>query len=103
MTKKIKKSKIVEKYLRGINLQVVSKDKCINGIKRENSAGNFYNNQTGHIPYIAGSKRERMSFSGMIKLEFLKVYRIKSIKSIIFFSFILEFLNKINKTKDTRH
>ena len=45
------------------------------------------------IPYIAGPKREGMPFSGMIKLKFLKVCRIKSIKSInFFFSFILEFL-----------
>ena len=46
------------------------------------------------IRYIAGPKRERMPFSGMIKLKFLKVCRIKLIKSIkiIFFSFILEFL-----------
>ena len=34
------------------------------------------------IPYIAGPKREGMPFSGMIKLKFLKVCRIKSIKSI---------------------
>ena len=44
MIKKNKEGKIVKKYLRWINLSVLSKDKCINGIKRENSSGNFYNN-----------------------------------------------------------
>ena len=34
-------SKIVKKCLRSINLQVVSKDKCNNGIKREKSTGNL--------------------------------------------------------------
>ena len=42
------------------------------------------------IPYIAGPKREGMPFSGMIKLKFLKVCRIKSIK-IIKIIFILSF------------
>ena len=42
------------------------------------------------IPYIAGPKREGMPFSGMIKLKFLKVCRIKSIKSIKII-FILSF------------
>ena len=40
------KESFLKKYLRWINLKVVSKDKCINGIKNENSTGNFYNNQT---------------------------------------------------------
>ena len=38
---KDKESKIVKKCLRWINLFVVSKDKCNNGIKRENSTGNL--------------------------------------------------------------
>ena len=62
----IKISKIVRKYLKWINLQVVSKDKCVNGIKRGSSTGNFCNNQTG-------PKREGMPFIGMIKLGVLKI------------------------------
>ena len=42
------------------------------------------------IPYIAGPKREGMPFSGLIKLKFLKVCRIKSITSIKII-FILSF------------
>ena len=38
---KDKESKIVKKYLRWINLLVVSKDKCNNGTKRGNSTGNL--------------------------------------------------------------
>ena len=38
---------------------VVSKDKCNNGIKRENSTIDLGNNQQG-IPYIAGPKWESM-------------------------------------------
>ena len=38
---KDKESKIVKKYPRWINLLVVSKDKCNNGIKRNNSTGNL--------------------------------------------------------------
>ena len=50
------------------------------------------------LPYIAGSKQECIPFSRMTKLKFLKVRRIKSIKSInFFFSFILEFFFLINK------
>ena len=45
------KESFLKKYLRWINLKVVSKDKCINGIKSENSTGNFYNNQTWHTLY----------------------------------------------------
>ena len=87
------KSKIVKKYLRWINLFVVSKDKCISGIKRENSTGNFYNNQTD-IPYTAGPKREGMPSSGMLKLKFLKACKLKSIKSIIFVLFHFRILFK---------
>ena len=62
--------------------------------------GNFYwkliNNQQD-IPYTAGPKREGMPFSGMIKLKLLKVCRIKSIKSIKIFSFILKFIFKFLK------
>ena len=36
MIKKYKESKIVKKCLRWINLLVVSRDKCNNGIKRKN-------------------------------------------------------------------
>ena len=62
---KYKESKIVKKCLRCINLQVVSRDKCNNGIKRENSTGNLsIINRT-----IAGPKRESIPFSGMIKLK----------------------------------
>ena len=57
MIKKIKKNKIVKKCLRWINLWVVSKDKCINDIKRENSTGNFYNRQTGHTLNIGTKTR----------------------------------------------
>ena len=45
-----------------------------------------------YIPYIVGPKRDGMLFSGMIKLKFLKVCRIKSIKVSVFFSLFLEFL-----------
>ena len=45
-----------------------------------------------YIPYIVGPKRDDMLFSGMIKLKFLKVCRIKSIKVSVFFSLFLEFL-----------
>ena len=38
---KDKESKTVKKCLRWINLFVVSKDKCNNDIKRENSTGNL--------------------------------------------------------------
>ena len=38
---KDKESKIVKKWLRWINLLVVSKDKCNNGTKREKSTGNL--------------------------------------------------------------
>ena len=54
----------MKKCLRWINLQVVSKDKCNNGIKRKK---------------LYWTKREGMPFSGMIKLKVLKVCRIKSI------------------------
>ena len=37
MIKKYKESKIMKKCLRWINLLVVSRDKCNNGIKEENS------------------------------------------------------------------
>ena len=47
------------------------------------------------IPYIAGPKREGMPFSGMIKLKFLKVCRIKSIKVLVFFLFIFRILTVI--------
>ena len=39
MVKNHKESENVNKYLRWINLYVVSNDKFINGIKRENSTG----------------------------------------------------------------
>ena len=72
MIKKIyKESKIVKKCLGWINLLVVSRGKCNNGIKRENSTGSLsIINRT----YIAGPKREGMPLSGMIKLKlkFLK-------------------------------
>ena len=48
-----------------------------------------------NIPYIAGPKREGMPFSGMIKLKFLKVCRIKSIKVLVFFLFIFRILTVI--------
>ena len=67
MIKKYKESKIVKKCLGWINLLVVSRGKCNNGIK-----GKFYwkvvNNQQD-IPYIAEPIREGMPFSGMIKLK----------------------------------
>ena len=40
MRKNIKKA-IVKKCFRWINLQVVSRDKCSNGIKKENSTKNL--------------------------------------------------------------
>ena len=61
-----KESKIVKKCLGWINLLVVSRGKCNNGIKRKNST-KLINNQQG-ITYIAGPKREGMPFSGMIKI-----------------------------------
>ena len=39
--KKYKENKIVKECLRWINLWVVSRDKCNNGIKRENPTGNL--------------------------------------------------------------
>ena len=64
----------MKKYLRWINLSVVSRDKCDNGIKRGNCVyWKLINNQQG-IPYIAEPKREGMSFSGMIKLK-LKFFK----------------------------
>ena len=41
MIKNYKEIKIVEKCLRWINLLVVSRGKCNNGIKRKNSTGNL--------------------------------------------------------------
>ena len=41
MMKKYKENKIVKKCLRWINLLVVSRVKCNNGIKRENSTGSL--------------------------------------------------------------
>ena len=41
MIRKYKESKIVKKCLRWINLLVVSRGKCNNGIKRENSRGSL--------------------------------------------------------------
>ena len=41
MIRKYKESKIVKKCLRWINLLIVSRDKCNNGIKRENSSGSL--------------------------------------------------------------
>ena len=41
MIKKYKESKIVKKCLGWINLLVVSRGKCNNGIKRENSTGSL--------------------------------------------------------------
>ena len=72
MIKKYKESKIVKKCLGWINLLVVSRGKCNNGIKRENSTGSI-NNQQG-IPYIAAPKQKGMPFSGMIKLK-LKFFK----------------------------
>ena len=46
------------------------------------------------IPYIAGPKQGSMPFGGTLKLKFLKLCRIKLIKSILFYffsSFILTF------------
>ena len=48
-----------------------------------------------YIPYIVGPKRDDMLFSGMIKLKFLKVCRIKSIKVSVFFLFILRILTVV--------
>ena len=48
-----------------------------------------------YIPYIVGPKRDGMLFSGMIKLKFLKVCRIKSIKVLVFFLFIFRILTVI--------
>ena len=45
--KKYEENKIGKKCLKMINLQVVSRDKCNNGIKRENSTGNL-SAITGH-------------------------------------------------------
>ena len=74
MIKKYKESKIVKKCLGWINLLVVSRGKCNNDIKRENSTGSLSIISFQDIPYIAGPKREGMPFSGMIKLKlkFLK-------------------------------
>ena len=74
MIKKYKESKIVKKCLGWINLLVVSRGKCNNDIKRENSTGSLPIITFQDIPYIAGPKREGMPFSGMIKLKlkFLK-------------------------------
>ena len=74
MIKKYKESKIVKKCLGWINLLVVSRGKCNNDIKRENSTGSSSIISFQDIPYIAGPKREGMPFSGMIKLKlkFLK-------------------------------
>ena len=64
---------------------VVSKGKCNNGIKRENSTIDLGNNQQG-IPYIAGPKWESMP-SLRYKTKNLGVCRIKLIKSTkIFFA-----------------
>ena len=41
MIKNYKEIKIVEKCLRWINLLVVSRGKCNNGIERKNSTGNL--------------------------------------------------------------
>ena len=62
--KKYKESKIVKKWLGWINLLVVSRGKCNNGIKRENSTESL----------SIGPKREGMPFSGMIRLK-LKFFK----------------------------
>ena len=64
MIKKYKESKIVKKCLGWINLLVVSRGKCNNGIKRENSTESL----------SIGPKREGMPFSGMIRLK-LKFFK----------------------------
>ena len=78
----------MKKCLTWINLQLVSKDKCNNGTKRENSTGNLSIINRAYLP----SKAKGISFSGMIKLKlksFLKVCRVRSLKNInfIFLSF----------------
>ena len=64
----------MKKYLGWINLLVVSRGKCNNGIKRENSAGSLSIIKRAYIPYIAGPKREGVPFSGMTKLK-LKFFK----------------------------
>ena len=80
--KKYKGNKIVKKCLRWKNILVVSKDKCNNGIKRQNSTGNL-STITGHISY-SRAKMRRYSLC-WINLK----CTIKSLKSInfIFLSF----------------
>ena len=63
----------MKKYLGWINLLVVSRGKCNNGIKRENSAGSLSIIKRAYIPYIAGPKRG-VPFSGMTKLK-LKFFK----------------------------
>ena len=58
----------MKKCLTWINLYVVSRDKCNNCIKRENSTRNLSITNSA----IAGPKREGMPFSGMRKVEFFK-------------------------------
>ena len=71
----------MKKCLRWINLLVVFRDKCNNGIKKENSTGSLSIINRVYLIYIVGSKQEGMPFSGMINLNLnmLKVCRIKSI------------------------
>ena len=64
----------MKKCLGWINLLVVSRGKCNNGIKRKNSTGSRIINNQQDIPHIAGPKPEGMPFSGMIKLK-LKFFK----------------------------
>ena len=64
----------MKKYLGWINLLVVSRGKCNNAIKRENSAESLSIINRAYIPYIAVPKREGVPFSGMTKLK-LKFFK----------------------------
>ena len=56
MIKKYKESKIVKKCLGWINLLVVSRGKCNNDIKMENSTGNL--SIINRACYITGPKKQ---------------------------------------------
>ena len=87
MIKKDIESKIVKKYLRWIYLLVVLKINVLMVLK-----GKILPETSTiikqDVTYVAGPKEE----SGVIKFKTSKVCKIKSIKSVIFFSFIVEFI-----------
>ena len=78
----------MKKCLGWINLLVVSRGKCNNGIKRENSTGSL--SITGHTLYSrAKTRRYALQWNDKnLNLNFVKVCRIKSLKVyLIFLSF----------------